>query len=230
MTRAVWRAADEGRLSELSTAERYVLLVLADFSQIKSGGLAYPGIARIANRTALTPRYIRTVLKRLESAGFIKLVSRGGGRVSSRYRILLDPGPQITPDAITGGYRHPISPRGNGCEKPGPRISRATTSDVTSPERFKNVYEQRSASAMEDERAASYARWRAAHAEEAAELNRSAKRLAAERGAPFSKVMRQTALDELTQKAMEVAKAAALSGSSRDRSTSDYDAGLTRLT
>lgn len=84
-----------------------LLLALADFAN-DSGESCYPSIATLAKRMRKSERSVSRGISSLEKAGLLEVVLRGGGRNSSRYRIVvsaLEGRQNVTPDKMS-----PLSP------------------------------------------------------------------------------------------------------------------------
>ncbi|WP_270407806.1 helix-turn-helix domain-containing protein [Brachybacterium paraconglomeratum] len=95
------------RRSGLAPAEYLLLMTIWTYSDEKMGS-AFPSVNQLAEDTGLSPRYVKTVRKKLEERGFLILKSRGGRKQgkpeASEYRLALPPQnapqmgePQITP-------------------------------------------------------------------------------------------------------------------------------------
>lgn len=79
--------------SQSTGSARLVLLVLADHAD--QDGFCWPGWARIAHRTKCGRTTIARALNELEQSGEIQRVTRGGGFVSTKYRMLMpEDGPE----------------------------------------------------------------------------------------------------------------------------------------
>jgi hypothetical protein len=69
----------------LSPAERLVLGRYAHHANAKTM-LAWPGLKSLGSETGLCRPHIVACRRKLEALGFLQLVSKGGGRISSVYR------------------------------------------------------------------------------------------------------------------------------------------------
>jgi hypothetical protein len=80
---AVWdRSARRG-------TERLLLLTIADFVNEGKGGVAWPGVSKLAQRTRLSERQVQRKIRALERSGELQ-VSRGAGpKGTNLYRICL---------------------------------------------------------------------------------------------------------------------------------------------
>ncbi len=76
--------------------DRLVLLAIVEHAD--KDGKCWPSQARLAERTVLTDRTIRTALKRLESRGYIRRARRGtvAGRISDMFTL------RLQPEAVSG--------------------------------------------------------------------------------------------------------------------------------
>jgi hypothetical protein len=83
------------RNSRATLGSRLVLLVLADYAD-EDGGSCWPSIKTIANESLLSERQVQYCLRNLEQLGEIE-VSKGGGRRSNRYRVLMGRGAKSAP-------------------------------------------------------------------------------------------------------------------------------------
>lgn len=84
--------------SESRNGARLVMLALAD--RADDGGLAWPSVDDLAERTRLTPRAVRKCVAELVSLGELEVENGGGRHRSNRYRIIPKPG---TIDRVTDG-------------------------------------------------------------------------------------------------------------------------------
>lgn len=66
-------------------AEQSVLLALAGYAD--KDGLAWPSIATLAKGARLGESTVRKALRTLERVGHVEAVERGGGSISTRYRV-----------------------------------------------------------------------------------------------------------------------------------------------
>lgn len=105
------------RRSGLAPAEYMLLMTIWTYSDEKMGS-AFPSVNQLADDTGLSPRYVKTVRKKLEDRGFLILKSRGGRKQgkpeASEYRLALPPSippqmgdPQITPSEEMGDPQIP---------------------------------------------------------------------------------------------------------------------------
>ena len=105
------------RRSGLTPAEYMLLMTIWTYSDEKMGS-AFPSVNQLADDTGLSPRYVKTVRKKLEDRGFLILKSRGGRKQgkpeASEYRLALPPSippqmgdPQITPSEEMGDPQIP---------------------------------------------------------------------------------------------------------------------------
>ena len=105
------------RRSGLSPAEYMLLMTIWTYSDGKMGS-AFPSVSQLAEDTGFSPRYVKTVRKKLEDRGFLILKSRGGRKQgkpeASEYRLALPPSippqmgdPQITPSEEMGDPQFP---------------------------------------------------------------------------------------------------------------------------
>ncbi len=69
-------------------AERLMLLALADHADDK--GWCFPSMARLAEKTCMTERGARKVIRRLEVGGWLAVQIGGGRGGKSLYRVLMD--------------------------------------------------------------------------------------------------------------------------------------------
>ena len=74
--------------STLAGANRFVLMALADHANDE--GVCWPGLTRIASKTALTERQVRYSLRQLEEMGYLITEPRTGQ--TSFYRIVIGGG------------------------------------------------------------------------------------------------------------------------------------------
>ncbi|MCK9898030.1 helix-turn-helix domain-containing protein [Frankia sp. AgB32] len=89
---------------------RSVLIALVAFCDRDTWAGAWPAVATLAERAEISPRTARRALRVLETAGIIA-TEIGGGRKSSRYRIVP---PSTEPSPVSGqtgqdGLRSPVS-------------------------------------------------------------------------------------------------------------------------
>lgn len=114
--------------------ERMVLLAIADHAD--EGGRGYPSMVGIAEKTCLTERGARGVVRRLESGGWLKTDIGGGRGGKSVYTVLMKnqepetrnmgetqnqkPGMTFPETAETRNVAT-LNPEG-GCTKPGTRV------------------------------------------------------------------------------------------------------------
>jgi DNA-binding MarR family transcriptional regulator len=82
----------------LSTAEKMVLVVLANEVRDRHVDLCWPGMESIAAKASMTVRGVQKIIKRLGEMGLIEIAVRGGRGMSNRYRIILDQ----TPNHVQG--------------------------------------------------------------------------------------------------------------------------------
>lgn len=75
--RFVWR--DQVIASGVSPSALLVALLLVDHFNLERGNVAWPSHAKLAERSHLTDRTVRTALAELERAGFIENERAGGG-------------------------------------------------------------------------------------------------------------------------------------------------------
>lgn len=105
------------RRSGLAPAEYLLLMTIWTYSDEKMGS-AFPSVNQLAEDTGLSPRYVKTVRKKLEERGFLVLKSRGGRKQgkpeASEYRLALPHKkapqmgePQITPSEEMGDPQIP---------------------------------------------------------------------------------------------------------------------------
>ncbi|MEE1617319.1 helix-turn-helix domain-containing protein [Brachybacterium sp. J153] len=105
------------RRSGLAPAEYLLLMTIWTYSDEKMAS-AFPSVNQLAEDTGLSPRYVKTVRKKLEERGFLILKSRGGRRQgkpeASEYRLALPSQnppqmgePQITPSVEMGDPQIP---------------------------------------------------------------------------------------------------------------------------
>lgn len=91
--------------------ELLVLLALADFAT--DYGMCYPSIGRLATKTRLSERQVRSILRTLEEAGEIATEQQEGPKGCNVYRILPPkklPPEEIAPGNLEQGGRKPTSP------------------------------------------------------------------------------------------------------------------------
>ena len=88
------------RNSRATLGSRLVLLVLADYAD-EDGGSCWPSVATISKETLLSERQVRYALRNLEQLGEIAIEQMGGGRRSTRYRVLMG-GVQNLPPSDNG--------------------------------------------------------------------------------------------------------------------------------
>lgn len=102
----VFRGAAPGLLRG---AERHVLTCLADHAT--DDMIAWPGVHTIAAETGLSARSVQRALRALESAGYIGVDGpRGGGRASTRYRLIVIHISHMGDDTVSPQGRHGVTP------------------------------------------------------------------------------------------------------------------------
>lgn len=76
------------RNSRATLGSRLVLLSLADYAD-EDGGSIWPSVKTICSDTLLSERQVQYALRNLEQLGEIAVEQKGGGRRTTRYRILM---------------------------------------------------------------------------------------------------------------------------------------------
>ncbi len=76
------------RHSRATLGSRLVLLSLADYAD-ENGGSIWPSVKTICSDTLLSERQVQYALRNLEQLGEISVEQKGGGRRTTRYRILM---------------------------------------------------------------------------------------------------------------------------------------------
>lgn len=84
--------------NDLGATPRFVLLALADHAD--AAGRCYPSIARLAQRTGLSPRSIQTSIKKLQAKGYIDVEVNAGKRGTNVYVLRLTPAGSASPQEI----------------------------------------------------------------------------------------------------------------------------------
>jgi DNA-binding MarR family transcriptional regulator len=96
---------------DLAPTPRFVLLALADHAD--DAGRCYPSIARLAQRTGLSPRSIQTSIKKLQAKGYIDVEVNAGKRGTNVYVLRLTPAGTALPKEIHPARDSP--PPRKGC-------------------------------------------------------------------------------------------------------------------
>lgn len=131
-----WRARDAVDRLILPATEKAVLSALAGFAR-EPDLVAWPSVATLAEITGRSERTVRATLRALEAGGWIVPVRRGGGRQTTRYLIVLEPGergedcpPEGQPLPGRGARAAPelvreqvIEPRAERADDPGGRMA-----------------------------------------------------------------------------------------------------------
>jgi hypothetical protein len=156
---AVWE------LSKTKDHDLLVLLAIAD--NARDDGLAWPGRKLIARKARVDERTVTRSVKRLETLGEIAILSRGTGRSSTRYQVLLtlEAGHRDTPDTgtpLTPGPRRGDTGVHAGATRLRPRrgdtgdtriikepSDKSSSSDETISRAFDVIADQRMASAKD---------------------------------------------------------------------------------
>ncbi|WP_170063433.1 helix-turn-helix domain-containing protein [Albidovulum inexpectatum] len=81
LIRAIWDRGPE------SPNERFVLVALADYAN--EHGECWPSIDGLCRKTRLSERGVQSILRRLEKAGWVRVVAGGGRSNTNRYTIVL---------------------------------------------------------------------------------------------------------------------------------------------
>ena len=107
-------------LPDLTHTELETALVLIQHGDRRSGTStpweSWPSVERIAEKTRRNRRTIQRALRGLEEVGFIEPVTDGGGRHTTRYRIIINDsrgGTHAAPEKKKEG-RHPRRPNDDG--------------------------------------------------------------------------------------------------------------------
>tara|TARA_R100001086_G_scaffold238371_2_gene163063 strand:- start:865 stop:1728 length:864 start_codon:yes stop_codon:yes gene_type:complete len=107
--------------NDLGATPRLVLLALADHAD--AAGRCYPSIARLAQRTGLSPRSIQASIKKLHAEGYIDVEMNAGKRGTNVYVLRLTPAGSAPPKKA-----HPAG------DSPHPRNSCTPTPAAAAPE------------------------------------------------------------------------------------------------
>ncbi len=111
---SILKMAEVWKLAKVEGGELLVLLALADFAD--DDGLCWPSVATIAEKSRLTERGTRGIIRRLEQKGFLSSeISRGGKGSSNRYYVMPNPEP---PSGLTDS--NPEPPSGLNLPNPEP--------------------------------------------------------------------------------------------------------------
>lgn len=102
-----WRARDRVDRLELPATQKAVLSALAGYAR-EPDLVAWPSLSTLAGVVGVTDRTVRRTLRALEAAGWIEAIERGGGRRTTRYRVVLDR-PEGGQDVLSGGTQCPGS-------------------------------------------------------------------------------------------------------------------------
>ncbi len=94
---------------DLAPTPRFVLLALADHAD--AAGRCYPSIARLAQRTGLSPRSIQTSNKKLQAKGYIDVEMNAGKRGTNVYVLRLTPAGSASPQEIHPARDSPPPPQ-----------------------------------------------------------------------------------------------------------------------
>lgn len=89
------------RHSEATQGERLVLLVLADHAG-DDGCHSYPSVPTIAREARLSERQVQYALKNLKGRGEIEVERKGGGRMSTSYKVLMGGVQKLHPSSSNG--------------------------------------------------------------------------------------------------------------------------------
>ncbi len=92
MTR-VWESA------EVAGGDLLVLLALADHSDEK--GVCWPGIDSLAQKSRMTPRHVKRIVKKLREGGFLDVEQNAGEHGTNRYRITVGGDAHVTSDKLS---------------------------------------------------------------------------------------------------------------------------------
>ncbi len=93
------------RNSRATLGSRLVILALADYAD-ENGGSCWPSVKTISNDTLLSVRQVQYALRHLEQLGEIAVEEQGGGRRSTRYRILMPEVQNLHPSSNGRGATH----------------------------------------------------------------------------------------------------------------------------
>ena len=95
--------------NDLGATPRLVLLALADHAD--AAGRCYPSIARLAQRTGLSPRSIQASIKKLHAEGYIDVEMNAGKRGTNVYVLRLTPAGSASPQEIHPARDSPPPPQ-----------------------------------------------------------------------------------------------------------------------
>ena len=104
--------------SRAEGAGRLLLLAIASFAD--DDGLAWPSAQTLSDRTKIHARTIRKLVAGLVALGELEVVSPGGGRASTRYRVVTADAPQPVLMPRTNGHRTPGARPPLALRHPGP--------------------------------------------------------------------------------------------------------------
>lgn len=126
--------------------ERLTLLALADWAD--DTGSCYPSMVGIAEKTGVTERGARGIVRRLEASGWITIKTGGGRGGKNVYRVLMDKPGTTNPEPETGNEPETrnvatLNPE-RDCTKPG------TTVPPNRQEPSRNHHQPREAQRMDD--------------------------------------------------------------------------------
>lgn len=89
--------------TQVTKAEKMILLALVDYGDNDTGGNAHPGVERLAADCSLSGRTIQRALRRLEGRGYIVVERPASPRHhhATTYRVVLPPGDTMSPPGDT---------------------------------------------------------------------------------------------------------------------------------
>jgi DNA-binding transcriptional regulator YhcF (GntR family) len=85
--------------ADLTPAAKWVYTLLADYARIKNSGEAWPGVRAIMAKTGLASHTVHQALVILQTAGLIKVKTRGSGRRTTVYQVFPPDTPRPTGSA-----------------------------------------------------------------------------------------------------------------------------------